>query len=160
MASKGNSKAVEAMELPVGQDHAFEIPVDGEARIKEHGRIEVVDGPRALNYQDKADALKFNEELVEIYLHPVNDENEINPIELGVNGRGVVLWRGFTYQLKRKYLERLARAKTTRIQQEAVVQNGVRGYLNHRRTAPTYPYAVTKDSPLGRAWHAKILQEP
>lgn len=145
----------------VGQDHDFTIPTTGEARVKEGGRIQIVEGPRALNYQDKADALAFMEETVIVRIQESPDKNDENPIEIGVNGRMVVLWRGVDYILKRKYLERLIRAKPTRVEQKAVTDHeGAKSFAYSRKTSFKYPFQIMRDdNPLGADWARKVAAE-
>ena len=162
MGRVAEKKVLHAEELDVtAQDSAFTIPSDGEARVVNDSPIQIIDGPRALNYQKKADSLAFMEEEVVIHIDEDTNPNAENPVQLGVNGKMIVLWRGFDYIVKRKYLEKLLRCKTTRIKTVPFEQDGVKGYKNERKTAFVYPFKVILDkNPLGDGWRRKVAAEP
>lgn len=161
MGRVAKKELLEAEELDVtAQDRDFIIPSDGPARVVDDSPIQIIDGPRALNYQDKAAALAFMEEKVVVHITEDTNPNAENPVQLGVNGRMIVLWRGFDYIVARKYLEKLARCKTTRIKTVPCEIEGIKSYKNERKTAFTYPFRVVRDdNPLGDGWLRKVSAE-
>lgn len=151
--------AVESSEQRVGQDHPRAMRSRGPARQSlEPARIEVVD--RVVS-QDKLDALAFNEEVLTILVHdstnPIDD-----PIpEVWNDGVPQRFERNVEMQVKRKYVEVLARAKKTTFSQEKRKDgNGDDTYVQIPHSALKYPFVVVNDpNPKGRAWLKGILAE-
>lgn len=152
-----NRKPIEPMEMQVGQDNPRDMPMDGPARITDP-LIEPVDGP---NWKDKARELAFMEEIVDVLVHETTDENAEPYPGFGVNGRWQYFERGTQMQVKRKYVERLARAKRTAYtQRNTKDQNGNDAIRHDPHTALKYPFTVVHDpNPRGRDWLRKILSE-
>ncbi len=120
------------------------------------GAIDAVDGPMPMSGLELE---AFMNEDVEIYVHESNDENA-GPFEYcGVEGRRQFIARGKKQIIKRKYVERLARARKTTFTQDLTPKDET---LNTVRphSAPMIPFSVITDTDKGKAWLDKILNEP
>ena len=152
-------KIIEPMEMETGAPESVELPSDGPVP----GRPNVVETQRdVVNFNKKADALAFNEEKVVIFLHETTDPNADQRVFLSVNGRGVWLNRGQNYRIRRKYVERLARAKPEGIQTVSA-RDADGNHTTHIRKsrALLYPFSVMEDkNPKGSAWLREIMAQP
>lgn len=117
-------------------------------------------------FNAKAEALKFLEEIVTITISESTDQNAPSMVFLAVNGEGAgkngVPWlpRGISVKVKRKFVERLARAKRTSYSsKERINADGEREIYYPSRTALEYPFVVEEDSAKGREWLRGILSE-
>lgn len=104
----------------------------------------------------KVDREKFMNEVVTIRLEPKDgaDPNEI--VTLCVNGIRQHIFRGIPQQIKRKYLEVLARSHVTRYVYEKE-SSIMEGELPIPRSAPAHSYQVIEDTARGRAWLQQLL---
>lgn len=136
-------------------ERTVEIPVDGdpEARASE---IEVVRDTHM--FKDMAEELAFNEEMLTIYLHPAMEKFPENLVPVAVNGRRVWLQRGKNLLVKRKYVERLARAKVESVNQDVTAKDESMNKLT-MNSALKYPFMVKHDpNPKGEVWLQQILE--
>lgn len=125
---------------------------------------------------DEKEAMtKFMEEPVKIMIHESTDPNPEPVVFCAVNGEGALLikdgggrafrtpWipRGQEVVLRRKFVERLARARTTRIATEEVRDaNGDRATAVRRKTSLRYPFQVIEDpNPKGAEWLKSVLAD-
>lgn len=162
MANQGNrgrprKNKVDTTESQVGQSGTVNVPAEGEARI-EKPEVEVVDGPGAMKY---AEEMAFMEEKMEIVVHESTDPNAADPVQVNVNGRNQFFFRGRPIVVKRKFVERLARAKRTSYNQNLNHSDPNKFNQLHSRTALQYPFSVVSDpNPKGADWLKKVLAEP
>lgn len=150
-------KEVNAAEQQVGQESSLLMPSTGNI-IREERTIEVVTQPMQ---GDSLDELAFMEELVEVMVHDSTDENAENPVQTACNGTNQFFWRNQPQVVRRKYVEILARAKTTSIStREATDMNGDRTMRIGKASALRYPFSVIRDeNPRGSAWLRAILAQ-
>jgi len=119
--------------------------------------IQIVDGPRAMEY---AEEMAFMEEKVIVNVHTTPDQNAENPVSVFVNGRSQYLFRGVPTIVKRKFVERLARAKLTGYRQELGEAEPSRYNRLYMETGLLYPFSVVRDdNPKGADWLHKVLRE-
>lgn len=158
-AGAAKKKVVESNEQQMGQDHPRAMKSTGPARESlEPSQIEAVDGP--VN-KEWAEAMRFNEEILEVVVHESAEKNAEKIIEVFNNGIPQRFVRGQKQPVKRKYVEVLAKAKiTTYTQEKRTDDDGNQSYVNIPHTACRYPFAVLSDpSPNGSAWLQKVLAE-
>lgn len=142
------------------QDHqpaerVVEIAMDGDAEARA-AEIEVVRDTRM--FKDMAEELAFNEETLTIYLHPSAEKYPEPLVQVAVNGRRVFLQRGKNLLIKRKYVERLARAKVETVQQDVTAKDETMNRLT-LTSALKYPFMVKHDpNPKGEAWLQQVLE--
>ena len=150
-------KPVDATNYQIGQDHPRDMPMSGEAHLDDPV-IETVSGP---GWREKAEALQFMEEMVDVIVHDSTDQNAEPVVETWCNGRSQFFLRNEVQTVRRKFVERLARAKITTYKQEYYKDaNGDNAIRNIPRTALRYPFSVQHDpNPNGRAWLQKVLAE-
>ncbi len=102
---------------------------------------------------------EFMNEMVEVLLHPSANEEDPDHVVLAVNGTNQVVWRDVPTNVKRKYVEVLARMKETKYRQ---VRNPIEPDRSELipRTGAIFPFEVLRDeNPKGRAWLRSILAE-
>ncbi len=101
----------------------------------------------------------FMNEMVTVIVADSTDENAVPFCEIGVNGRKVYIERGKPTQVKRMYVERLARAKKTSISQNLDPRLGEGVNQLHRKRALDYPFSTMDDTDKGREWLKRVLAE-
>lgn len=143
---------VDASSQYLGADQSFDISeIGGEPDIEVVDRIQI---------GDKIKHEKFMAELVTVVIHDTNDKNASPIVQLGVNGRTQIMIRGKPQNIKRCYLERLARAKQTSFAQDMDRMDEAMNMV-HSHHALSYPFSVVEDkNPKGAAWLRNILAEP
>lgn len=149
----------ETSEKQIGQDSARELKSTGPAReALSSPVIEVVD--RVVS-KDKLENLRFNEDIMTVIVHESGNPTDTPRPEVWNDGRLFVFQRGQEMQVKRKFVEVLARAKkTTRGLRKVTDDNGIDHYEYPQKTALLYPFAVVHDpSPRGKAWLDAILAD-
>lgn len=153
-------KVLDADEQQIGQDSTRVIhndPDTGSPSLSVQ-EIEPVDGP---NWKEHAAAMAFMEEPIEVLVHESPDKNAQVIVETFVNGTSQRFIRGVPITVKRKYVERLARAKPITYGQERYTDyDGFDAYRYPSRTGLQYPFSVINDpNPKGAAWLRAVLAE-
>lgn len=150
-------KAVDATELPVGQDGVITMEPTGPAELDKPD-IQLVDGPDAMKHVEE---LAFMEEMVDVTVHDSPDKYESKLVSISVNSRTQNFIRGQSISVKRKYVEGLARAKPVAIRSEEFVNSeGDKQFRYPTSTGLRYGFSIDRDdNPRGRAWLKKILLE-
>lgn len=103
----------------------------------------------------------FMNELVTVVVHSTTDENQAPHVIVNCNGTNQPIIRGVPTQIRRKYVEILARMKETKYSQ--VTPNPATPDVSELRARHglAYPFEVTEDkNPRGRAWLNNVLAEP
>lgn len=144
----------------VGQDNERLMNTYGPSEeALEPAQIDVVDGP---THKQKMDAEAFNHEVLTIKVHDSTDEDD-EPVPSVINGgTSQYFIRGRSQPVKRKFVEVLARMKTTRYTQQIVKDgNGDEHYSMVPHTALRFPFSVEHDpsGKRGEEWLKKILAE-
>lgn len=120
------------------------------------GKIDAVDGPLTMS---GAALESFMNEDVEIYVHESNDENA-GPFEyVGVEGRRQFVARGRKQVIKRKYVERLVRARKTTFTQDLTPKDETLNTVKPH-SAPMIPFSIITDTAKGKKWFDRISNEP
>ena len=136
----------------VGNDKPIELSEIDKEQVNEIAGEKV--SPKDLDLE------AFMNELVTVRVEPTAVPGEdVTPV-FNVNGVNQPMIRGQAVVIKRKFLEALARCRTTTIRQvrpnpydQSVIQNVP-------TTVPTYPFVVIEDkNPRGRAWLEGILAQ-
>lgn len=120
--------------------------------------IEVQDKP--ININEKAEMLKFMEEVVTILVHESSNPEDEQIVEVSNGGRLQCILRGQPQQVRRKYVEVLARArKTDYTQSVGSNYSGEKVMKLNPATALKYPFSVINDpNPNGIAWLQNIMK--
>ena len=103
----------------------------------------------------------FMEQPVRIRVHEAQQEGALDVITVTVNGINQNIIRGQDLDVKRKYIEALARCRTTTYEQR--VQNPAEpsNIQMVPKTVLSYPFAVINDPhPKGKVWLDQILAQP
>ncbi len=103
----------------------------------------------------------FMNEPVTIRIHATTDENQAPHVIVNCNGVNQPIVRGIATEIKRKYVEILARMKETRYTQ--VTPNPSAPDVSElvSRHGLAYPFELLEDkNPKGKAWLDHILAEP
>jgi hypothetical protein len=100
----------------------------------------------------------FMNEPVMVTVLSSGKDNEMPYVQVAVNGVTQMFLRDQPIVVKRKYLERLARAKETGYDQTVDDRLGERMNTLHNRHSLRYPFQVNRDdNPRGAAWLRSIL---
>ena len=119
--------------------------------------IEVID--RVLP-DDYAEIEKFMQEPVTIMIHESTDPNDVDLVEVGVNGRHQFFMRGNPQTVRRCYVERLARMKKTSFSQNLDERLGEHTNTMRPHHALRFPFSVIEDkNPKGSPWLRNLLAE-
>ena len=103
----------------------------------------------------------FMNELVTILVHSTTDENQAPHVIVNCNGVNQPIMRGVPMQVKRKYVEILARMKETRYNQVTRNPSAPDQIDMVARHGLSYPFDLVEDkNPKGRAWLNHVLAEP
>jgi hypothetical protein len=111
---------------------------------------------------DKMKELAFMEEVIEVMVHDTDDPVK-QPIPMVINdGIRQSFIRNQNLTVKRKFLEVLARCKTTTYSNQRYFDgDGNEAYKVVPHTTLMYPFQVINDpSPRGREWLQRIQSEP
>jgi hypothetical protein len=105
--------------------------------------------------------MAFANELVTVRVHESTDKNA-DPFPLiSVNGRPQRFVRGNEQQVRRCYVEKLARLKHTAYDSlKTKDPDGEDVYRYPSRTGLVYDFTVIDDTPKGQAWLKQVLSEP
>lgn len=149
-------KTVNTQEEVVGQNQIFDIPASGKVgQLKDE--IETVDTPF---WKDKAKNLAFMEEIVTVQIADTGGINEEQYVAVYNCGTPQFIQRGIPQQVKRKYVEVLARAKREGIDTpEYTDPTGARAVRVTKTPSLKYPFMVNDPNPDGPVWLQRILAE-
>ena len=142
-------------ELYVGGEKAGE--AISQQDLGEHKAIEPVTGEQAAKTAIEKEV--FMNEPVRIIVMETGEEGSLQVITPCVNGVNQPIVRGQEIWVKRKFVEDLARCRTTRYQQRhnPIERDKIE---NVPITVQTYPFSVLEDrNPKGRAWLQGIVAE-
>lgn len=146
-------KMTESQEQQVGQDGVREFNEKNELP-----QIQVV--PPEGKSKKWLEDMAFANEIVTVMIHESTDKSA-NPFpEVIVNGRVQRFVRGHEQQVRRCYVEKLARMKlTTYSNLKTKDVDGEDVYRYPSSTGLQFPFVVIDDSPKGVAWLKGILAE-
>lgn len=153
-------KPIEAAELPAHQRAAVILPATGSVDVPADDGVAVAEGPLEADY---AQALKDAEDVLTIEIHETEDKLADPLPMVAVNGRNQFIPRGVQVEVRRKFVEVLARAKPEAIEtKEFLDGDGARAIRVDRRSALKYPFTLIHDpNPrYGQAWLRKLIAEP
>lgn len=152
--------STDTLELDTTLNKEVILPASGSIRkeLDELGVIEVHDKPLS---SDAAASMAFAEEKVTVMVHEDASPNAENPIQVTCNGVNQFFIRGQAQDVKRKYLEILARCRRTGISTPEVNDGfGARTSAIRKASSLRYPFQVIYDpNPKGPAWLKAIMQE-
>lgn len=152
-------KHFETEEQVVGQDKPRVMKSTGPAKQSlEAAQIEPTDRPVDKKW---AETMQFNEDVLTVMVHESTDKNAEPIVEVFNGGIAQRFIRGKEQEVKRKFVEVLARAKMTTYTQQAYKDdNGVDSIRQVPHTALRYPFSVVRDpSPRGKDWLKSVLAE-
>lgn len=108
----------------------------------------------------EAELEKFMNDILTIYVHPTANKESQQVLLPNVNGVNQPIFRGKTCNVKRKYVEVLARNRDTRYDQRFPDLSKPHQYEMAPDTAITNPFTVRHDpDPRGAVWLQNILAE-
>ena len=143
-------------DLPIREPATLDLE-DGEDRA-----AEIIVSDEQLAEKDYLDELKFNEDLLVIYINRAPEEHAPETYDIAVNGRAIRVPVEQPVRVARKYVEVLARAQPIRVRTISGKDDSDRGAYNKiaRSQARGYSFSVHHDpSPKGTAWLAKVMRE-
>jgi hypothetical protein len=146
------AKNTEAVNETIGQGDAFTLP-----EMKSAAGIEPV-AERVMS--DAAKLEVFMNDILTIIVFEDNIEGALPVVEPTVKGMKQVIVRGVNSKVRRKYVEALARSRTTKFDQVQRDMYDRSSLAMKPNTKMTYPFAVIHDpNPRGAAWLKAILAE-
>ena len=149
-----------AKHLKKENEAANELIGQGQAKdMSEIGETAPIERVAENDFVEAAELEAFMNEILTIQVHPTQEEGSLDVITPNVNGVNQPIIRGVESKVKRKYVEDLARTRTT-VQDQQEQTPGNTANILIPRTSLTYPFAVLHDpSPVGREWLQSILAE-
>lgn len=103
----------------------------------------------------------FMNEPVKIMVHPSTEEGSLEIITPSVNGVNQPIIRGQEITIKRKFVEALARNRTTRYIQQTPDPTKPENIQMKEITAVSCPFSVLEDkNPDGYEWLKNIQEQP
>jgi hypothetical protein len=107
------------------------------------------------------DEMAFANEMVTVRVHQSTDKNAHPLPDVYVNGRVQRFPRGEEINVRRCFVERLARAMATTYGNVKVKgPDGEDKYIYPQSSAEVYPFTVIGDTPKGEAWLKNLLRTP
>ncbi len=133
------------------------------AKVAREGAPDIeVASEDVLRNTEKMDRQRFMNELLEVHIHDPMGDQDSKFCFLGVNGDCLWLRRGETYQIPRKHVEILARAKAGRVvQTRHIAPDGSQTYIDKEVLNLQYPFSVVSDpsGSKGAVWLREILKQ-
>lgn len=143
------AKSLDATNEYLGQSHTMEFGVVPEFTPED------IERPVSMA---EAEMEAFMNEPVMVTVMSSGRDNETPYVMVGVNGVTQMFKRDVPIVVKRKYVERLARAKETGYDQTVDERIGERMNSLQSRNSLRYPFTVNRDdNPRGSAWLRAIL---
>lgn len=104
----------------------------------------------------------FMNDVLTIIVHQSSEEGALDFAPPQVNGLNQPILRGAECKVKRKYVEALARCRTTKYEQRVQDINRPENISMIDRTTLSYPFAVLSDPAgiVGRQWLEGIVAQP
>jgi hypothetical protein len=111
--------------------------------------------------QDALALEAFMNEYVTIVVHQTDKDGENEVIAPNVNGTNQPMIRGVPITVRRKYVEALARCRTTKYVQQTPDPREPANIQMVEKTVLSYPFSLQEDqNPRGREWLQRILAQP
>ena len=150
--------ATQRKQIDAGSEFLGAEDVRTVGEIGGHAGIDVVDKPLP---KEAFEMEAFMNEMITIVVNPPNDADEPMLVQVGVNGVNQFIPRGEPIEVKRKYVEVLARAKRTDFKQNLDERLGEQAFnLVRPMHSLRYPFSVISDpNRNGGAWLTAILRE-
>lgn len=102
----------------------------------------------------------FMNDILTVIVHQSTEEGALDFAPPQVNGLNQPILRGAESKVKRKYIEALARCRTTKYVQQVIDSSKPENIQMVERTQLTYPFAVLDDpNPNGKQWLDSILAQ-
>lgn len=135
------------------------LPKPKETPLSEIGEADGIERVAENDFARAAELESFMAEPVTILVHKSGIESDLEIITPTVNQLNQPIIRGVNTTVKRKYVEALARARTTKLTQRKNHFEPEK-ITNVETTTLSYPFSVIEDrNPNGRAWLEGILAE-
>lgn len=128
--------------------------------IGEIGDGEPIEKISESNFVKAAELEAFMNDILTVTVHQSTEEGSLDFAPPQVNGLNQPILRGVESKVKRKYIEALARCRSTKYIQQVINPSKPENIQMVERCQLTYPFAVLHDpSPKGRAWLEGILAQ-
>lgn len=154
-------KELDAATQKIGQQHTRQFIEEEDETAKPKLSVPVIESVDRPVDKKWAEAMAFNEEVIEVVVHTTSDKTAEKIVEVFNNGIRQMFIRGEKQKVKRKFVEVLARAKQTNYgNQQIKTDNGEEVYVYPASTALRYPFSVVNDpNPRGIDWLKSVLAE-
>lgn len=155
---------IESAEQAIAQGPDRTLSSTGDANTalsREPSLIQVADRPLEAMDPEKLAMLAFFDEKVTVRIATTTDRNADQIFEITINGKTEMFRRGETKTVKRMFVDRMARLKSTTYDHEEVTNSeGIKQIVYKPSTALRYDFSVVRDdNPLGDSWLRSTLAE-
>lgn len=128
----------------------------GEIRASEDVDIEILTGN--ISFKDAAEEEAFANEMVTVFVHDDPTEGALKIITVTVNGVNQPILRGRNQQIKRKYVEALARGVSSGYTQ-SVNPTDLSDIMMVGAHTNSYSFSIIDDTPRGEAWYRTVVEQ-
>lgn len=136
-----------------------DINTGGETPVLVDPRPEPMDHPAQ---RDKLSELRFNEDILRVYIPDTSEEHADGIFHVQVNQDRFYFVRGQEFDVPRKFVEGLFRAKPISYRSEEFTDHdGVRRVRYPKRQGPRYAFQILRDpaGARGREWAERLKSE-
>ena len=129
--------------------------------LAEIGKNHFIEPVSDFNPREAVETEAFMNELVTVNVYPDGTQGSLEVVVVTVNGVNQPLIRGLDQQIKRKYVEALARSRVTNYRQRVADPTRPENIEMQPMASLTYPFVVREDrNKYGPAWLDAILKQP
>jgi len=138
------------------------LPKGKALNLGEIGEAESIEVVSEKNFMKTAELASFMNEIVTILVHQSSEDGALDFAPVQVNGLNQPMLRGAESKVKRKYVEALARTRTTKYVQQVIDPTRPENIQMKELCTLTYPFAVIHDpsGDFGRRWLEEIVNTP
>jgi len=138
------------------------LPKGKALNLGEIGEAEPIEVVSEKHFVQAAALEKFMNDIITIVVHQSSEDGALDFAPVQVNGLNQPMLRGAESKVKRKYVEALARTRTTKYVQQVIDPTRPENIQMISRTVLSYPFAVIHDpaGDSGRRWLEAIVNAP
>ena len=138
------------------------LPKGKALNLGEIGEGESIEVVSEKHFIQAASLEKFMNDIITIIVHQSSEDGALDFAPVQVNGLNQPMLRGAESKVKRKYVEALARCRTTKYVQQVADPSRPENIQLSERCVLSYPFAVIHDpaGDAGRRWLEAIVNTP
>jgi len=138
------------------------LPKGKALNLGEIGEAEPIEVVSEKHFVQAAALEKFMNDIITIVVHQSSEDGSLDFAPVQVNGLNQPMLRGAESKVKRKYVEALARTRTTKYVQQVIDPTRPENIQMRELCTLSYPFAVIHDpaGDVGRRWLEEIVNTP